>query len=76
MHKDSKSKLLLPSLIDKGKAQLKLTDDETDLVPEEYKCPFTFEIMKDPVMTVLGQTYDRKSIESWFKQSSHYRSKY
>jgi len=35
-------------------------------------CPITHEIMRDPVTTVDGQTYERKAIEQWFatKQTS------
>ena len=29
-------------------------------------CPIGREIMKDPVVTSVGQTYDRENIERWF----------
>ncbi|KAL3642735.1 hypothetical protein CASFOL_013550 [Castilleja foliolosa] len=34
-------------------------------VPPYYLCPISLEIMKDPVTTVTGITYDRDSIERW-----------
>ncbi|XP_028756775.1 E3 ubiquitin-protein ligase PUB23-like [Neltuma alba] len=34
-------------------------------VPEYFVCPISLEIMKDPVTTATGITYDRKSIERW-----------
>ncbi|KAL3628139.1 hypothetical protein CASFOL_027185 [Castilleja foliolosa] len=34
-------------------------------VPPYYICPISLEIMKDPVTTVTGITYDRDSIEQW-----------
>jgi len=37
-------------------------------VPQDYLCPLTLEIFKDPVITTDGQTYEREAIETWFKQ--------
>ncbi|XP_054816604.1 E3 ubiquitin-protein ligase PUB24-like [Prosopis cineraria] len=34
-------------------------------VPQYFLCPISLEIMKDPVTTVTGITYDRESIEQW-----------
>ncbi|KAI9072578.1 hypothetical protein K1719_045465 [Acacia pycnantha] len=34
-------------------------------VPQYFVCPISLEIMKDPVTTVAGITYDRDSIEQW-----------
>ncbi|KAL3626973.1 hypothetical protein CASFOL_029186 [Castilleja foliolosa] len=34
-------------------------------VPEYFICPISLQIMKDPVTTVTGITYDRESIEKW-----------
>jgi interleukin-1 receptor-associated kinase 4 len=31
-----------------------------------FHCPLTMEVMRDPVMTGDGQTYERVEIESWF----------
>jgi hypothetical protein len=42
-------------------------EDEENTIPSQYLDPITQEIMKNPVMTVQGQTYERKSIEEWFK---------
>lgn len=33
----------------------------------DLRCPISLKIMKDPVKTVNNFTYDRKSIEKWFK---------
>ena len=30
------------------------------------ECPLTMEVMRDPVITVDGQTYERAEIEKWF----------
>ncbi|KAL2503097.1 plant U-box 24 [Forsythia ovata] len=34
-------------------------------VPEFFICPISLQIMKDPVTTISGITYDRESIEYW-----------
>jgi hypothetical protein len=30
------------------------------------ECPLTMEVMRDPVITADGQTYERAEIEKWF----------
>ena len=37
-------------------------------LPEEYICPITHEPMEDPVVTVDGQTYERRAIEQWLER--------
>lgn len=34
-------------------------------IPQYFLCPISLMIMKDPVTTVTGITYDRESIEMW-----------
>ena len=31
-----------------------------------HTCPLSFEVMRDPVITADGQTYEREEIERWF----------
>ncbi len=52
----------LESLADNGAAQKK--------IPKQFLCPITHEIMKDPVSTIDGHTYERAAIESWLKKKS------
>ncbi|XP_071495937.1 WD repeat, SAM and U-box domain-containing protein 1-like [Diadema antillarum] len=40
-----------------------------DQVPDEYLCPISREIMKDPVIAADGYTYERSAIESWLRGS-------
>ncbi|KZV21342.1 hypothetical protein F511_26950 [Dorcoceras hygrometricum] len=40
------------------------TMDEIE-IPQYFICPISLQIMKDPVTTVTGITYDRESIEQW-----------
>lgn len=35
------------------------------VVPQEFVCPITVEVMTDPVFTADGMTYERTSIEAW-----------
>ncbi|PWA87158.1 Armadillo-like helical [Artemisia annua] len=39
--------------------------DVTVQIPYHFRCPISLELMRDPVIVVTGQTYDRSSIESW-----------
>ncbi|XP_050228616.1 U-box domain-containing protein 15 [Mercurialis annua] len=42
------------------------------IIPHEFLCPITLEIMTDPVIIASGQTYERESIQKWF--SSNHRT--
>ena len=33
---------------------------------EKYLCPITREIMVEPVVDALGNTYDKAAIKAWF----------
>ncbi|KAI0501863.1 hypothetical protein KFK09_016808 [Dendrobium nobile] len=35
------------------------------LVPPDFRCPISLELMRDPVVVASGQTYDRDSITRW-----------
>ncbi|OWM89301.1 hypothetical protein CDL15_Pgr024046 [Punica granatum] len=37
------------------------------VIPDDFRCPITLELMKDPVIVSTGQTYDRSSIEKWLE---------
>ncbi|XVF09260.1 hypothetical protein REPUB_Repub07fG0077300 [Reevesia pubescens] len=37
------------------------------LNPEDFRCPISLELMIDPVTVSTGQTYERSSIQKWFK---------
>lgn len=38
-------------------------------VPDHFKCPITYELMKDPVIASDGHSYERKAIEEWFQKN-------
>lgn len=48
------------------RAKVAQTEDKKGCT-EDYTCPITHLIMKDPVTTSDGHTYDRKSIERWLR---------
>nr|CAB3481206.1 unnamed protein product [Digitaria exilis] len=35
------------------------------MIPNDFLCPITLEIMTDPVIVATGQTYERRSIQKW-----------
>ncbi|KAL8029570.1 hypothetical protein ABFX02_14G232900 [Erythranthe guttata] len=39
-------------------------------IPQYFVCPISLQIMKDPVTTATGITYDRDTIQQWISSSS------
>ncbi|XP_064966274.1 protein spotted leaf 11-like [Musa acuminata AAA Group] len=37
------------------------------VVPDDFRCPISLELMRDPVIVSTGQTYERVFIEKWLK---------
>lgn len=43
-----------------------LTDKSSSpVIPDEFRCPISLELMKDPVIVATGQTYERSCIQKW-----------
>ncbi|XP_071724468.1 U-box domain-containing protein 18-like [Rutidosis leptorrhynchoides] len=38
---------------------------------DDFRCPISFEVMKDPVTLCTGHTYDRSSILKWFRSGNY-----
>ncbi|XP_077239126.1 plant U-box 13 [Tasmannia lanceolata] len=38
---------------------------KSPVIPDDFRCPISLELMKDPVIVSTGQTYERSSIEKW-----------
>ena len=36
-------------------------------IPDEFLCPISTDIMSDPVITCVGQTYERSCFEEWLE---------
>lgn len=49
----------------------KQEDENTITIPDEYKCPISLNIMKDPVICSDGHTYDKKSISQLFSSKNN-----
>ncbi|KAL5202845.1 hypothetical protein ABZP36_013797 [Zizania latifolia] len=41
-------------------------DAEPPPPPPDFRCPISLDLMRDPVVSSSGQTYDRESITRWF----------
>ncbi|KAL8143802.1 hypothetical protein V2J09_016834 [Rumex salicifolius] len=42
-------------------------DDVSVSCPEEFRCPLSEQLMRDPVIVATGQTYDKPFIQKWLK---------
>ncbi|KAK4764472.1 hypothetical protein SAY87_013910 [Trapa incisa] len=51
---------------DSGKAS-RDGNHKAPVIPEDFRCPISLELMRDPVIVSTGQTYDRSSIEKWLE---------
>ncbi|PON79009.1 Beta-catenin [Parasponia andersonii] len=40
-------------------------------VPDEFRCPISLDLMRDPVIVASGHTYDRNSIAQWINSGHH-----
>ncbi|XXG66257.1 hypothetical protein AAC387_Pa05g3777 [Persea americana] len=38
---------------------------KSPVIPDDFRCPISLELMKDPVIVSTGQTYERSCIEKW-----------
>ncbi|KAL8196803.1 hypothetical protein R6Q57_024457 [Mikania cordata] len=41
----------------------------SSLIPHEFLCPISLEIMTDPVIIATGQTYERENIQKWLNSN-------
>ncbi|XP_074585392.1 U-box domain-containing protein 13-like [Curcuma longa] len=40
---------------------------KTPVIPDDFRCPISLELMGDPVIVSTGQTYERECIEKWLE---------
>jgi len=38
---------------------------DTPNIPDDFKCPISLDLMRDPVIIATGQTYERSCIQKW-----------
>lgn len=53
--------------IKKRSLSSKIHDSSSLTVPDEFRCPLSKELMRDPVIVATGQTYDRPFVQKWLK---------
>ena len=49
-------------------------DDEDDKAPNNFICPLTLQVMRDPVLSRYGQNYERNAILEWLTSSNGHGS--
>ncbi|PKA65409.1 U-box domain-containing protein 12 [Apostasia shenzhenica] len=42
-----------------------LVKNRSPVIPDDFRCPISLELMKDPVIISTGQTYERSCIQKW-----------
>uniref|UniRef100_A0A2P2LYI5 RING-type E3 ubiquitin transferase n=1 Tax=Rhizophora mucronata TaxID=61149 RepID=A0A2P2LYI5_RHIMU len=42
-------------------------NQKAPVIPDDFRCPISLELMKDPVIVSTGQTYERSCIEKWLE---------
>ncbi|XP_019454065.1 PREDICTED: U-box domain-containing protein 13-like isoform X2 [Lupinus angustifolius] len=43
---------------------------QAPVIPDDFRCPISLELMRDPVIVSTGQTYERSCIDKWL-QAGH-----
>lgn len=50
---------------DNSEAEKSLFKHRSPVIPDDFRCPISLELMKDPVIVSTGQTYERSCIQKW-----------
>ncbi|KAI3772347.1 hypothetical protein L6452_03531 [Arctium lappa] len=58
----------LPSCTGQGTL---VKSSKNNVIPDDFRCPISLELMKDPVIVSTGQTYERSCIEKWLEAGHH-----
>ncbi|XP_076957369.1 U-box domain-containing protein 14-like [Bidens hawaiensis] len=51
--------------IDMEEGEKSVMRHRSPVIPDDFRCPISLELMKDPVIVSTGQTYERSSIQKW-----------
>ncbi|KAH8501758.1 hypothetical protein H0E87_016518 [Populus deltoides] len=51
--------------IDSAEAGKGMIKHRSPVIPDDFRCPISLELMKDPVIVSTGQTYERSCIQKW-----------
>ncbi|KAF7112857.1 hypothetical protein RHSIM_Rhsim09G0148400 [Rhododendron simsii] len=50
---------------DTSEAEKEMIKHRSPVIPDDFRCPISLELMKDPVIVSTGQTYERSCIQKW-----------
>lgn len=50
---------------DTSDREVSLIKHRSPVIPDDFRCPISLELMKDPVIVSTGQTYERSCIQKW-----------
>ncbi|KAJ7297499.1 hypothetical protein O6H91_19G024100 [Diphasiastrum complanatum] len=50
---------------DQRSSEARIEKPNSPNVPNDFRCPISLELMKDPVIVATGQTYERACIQKW-----------
>ncbi|KAL6577083.1 U-box domain-containing protein 13 [Orobanche minor] len=56
-----------PATSSSSKKTLTEGNQKNLVIPDDFRCPISLELMKDPVIVSTGQTYERSCIEKWLE---------
>ncbi|KAI5575320.1 hypothetical protein POPTR_010G226500v4 [Populus trichocarpa] len=48
-----------------SEAEKVMMKHRSPVIPDDFRCPISLELMKDPVIISTGQTYERSCIQKW-----------
>ncbi|CAI9302933.1 unnamed protein product [Lactuca saligna] len=51
--------------LDSSDHELSFVRHRSPVIPDDFRCPISLELMKDPVIVSTGQTYERSCIQKW-----------
>lgn len=51
--------------VDPSESEKGLIRHRSPVIPDDFRCPISLELMKDPVIVSTGQTYERSCIQRW-----------
>ncbi|WCJ19271.1 U-box domain-containing protein 14 [Euphorbia peplus] len=51
--------------VDNSETEKSFIRHRSPVIPDDFRCPISLELMKDPVIVSTGQTYERSCIQKW-----------
>ncbi|PQQ01803.1 U-box domain-containing protein 14 [Prunus yedoensis var. nudiflora] len=51
--------------VDNSERDKSMIKHRSPVIPDDFRCPISLELMKDPVIVSTGQTYERSCIQKW-----------